>query len=44
MNKPVYDPHEAGNKLTIAPWIIPGNSEQIVLFHDQGDKGKGAVQ
>ncbi len=32
MNKPVYDPHEAGNSLTIAPWTAKGDDEQIMLL------------
>jgi len=33
MNKPVYDPKEAGNKLTIAPWALDNiDSQQKNLF------------
>ena len=32
MNKPVYDPVEAGNSLTVAPWSTnKGNSEMVLL-------------
>jgi len=32
MNKPVYDPTEAGNRLTIAPWDKPENKDQLSLL------------
>jgi adenine-specific DNA-methyltransferase len=32
MNKPVYDPTEAGNSLTIAPWTSNQNSKQMRLL------------
>ena len=32
MNKPVYDPAEAGNSLTIAPWKSNQNSKQMRLL------------
>jgi len=32
MHKPVYDPGEAGNKLTIAPWSTKKDSSQTSLF------------
>lgn len=33
MNKPVYDPHEAGNSLTIAPWpTTRKEEEQFILL------------
>jgi adenine-specific DNA-methyltransferase len=32
MNKPVYDPTEAGNSLTIAPWASNQNSKQMTLL------------
>lgn len=35
MNKPVYDPKEAGNKLTVSPWENEADFEQISLFFDQ---------
>lgn len=31
MNKPVYDPVEAGNSLRIAPWTIPGGNRPALL-------------
>jgi len=35
MNKPVYDPIEAGNSLTIAPWSNRQESETLRLFEKQ---------
>jgi len=32
MHKPVYDPEEAGNKLTIAPWITKQDTAQMTLL------------
>jgi adenine-specific DNA-methyltransferase len=32
MNKPVYDPTEAGNSLTIAPWASNKNKKQLTLL------------
>jgi len=32
MNKPVYDPTEAGNSLTIAPWTSNKNKKQLTLL------------
>jgi len=32
MNKPVYDPTEAGNSLTIAPWAVSRKKDQMVLL------------
>jgi adenine-specific DNA-methyltransferase len=32
MNKPVYDPKQDGNKLTIAPWTTKQNATQMTLF------------
>ena len=32
MHKPVYDPEEAGNKLTVAPWSNKQNSEQMTFL------------
>ena len=34
MNKPVYDPVEAGNSLTIAPWIVDQKNSQMVLLEN----------
>lgn len=31
MNKPVYDPIDAGNSLTIAPWTVNRNTPQMTL-------------
>lgn len=37
MNKPIYDPHKAGNKLTIAPWKEqnPDSSKQMILLENK---------
>jgi adenine-specific DNA-methyltransferase len=32
MHKPVYDPVETGNKLTIAPWSTKQNREQMTFL------------
>jgi len=32
MHKPVYDPEEAGNKLTVAPWITKQDTAQMTLL------------
>ena len=32
MNKPVYDPEEAGNSLTISPWMNNPEAEQLILL------------
>lgn len=32
MHKPVYDPDEAGNKLTVAPWFTKQNAEQMTFL------------
>jgi len=40
MNKPVYDPIEAGNSLTIAPWIIERKKEQLVLLEKPTNRQK----
>jgi adenine-specific DNA-methyltransferase len=32
MNKPVYDPVEAGNSLTVAPWTTKKNVRQLALL------------
>ncbi|MCC7130397.1 MAG: hypothetical protein IT297_08375, partial [Anaerolineae bacterium] len=34
MGKPVYDPFEAGNSLTVAPWYQQEN-EQMTLLEDR---------
>lgn len=38
MDRPVYDPVEAGNSLTVAPW--KKNTEQITLFERNPEYGK----
>jgi hypothetical protein len=40
MDRPVYDPVEAGNSLTVAPWDKKG-SEQMRLFEKRAKYGKG---
>ena len=41
MNKPVYDPVEAGNSLRIAPWTIPdGNRPTLSTRSTRGGKSK----
>jgi adenine-specific DNA-methyltransferase len=35
MNRPVYDPKAAGNKLTIAPWHEPSESKQLRLIEQE---------
>lgn len=35
MNKPIYDPHKAGNKLTVAPW--DDDDKQFTLFERNGE-------
>ncbi len=32
MNKPVYDPKQAGNRLTQSPWTVTTNQEQMAFF------------
>jgi hypothetical protein len=38
MDRPVYDPVEAGNSLTVAPW--KKNTEQNTLFEKRQKYGK----
>jgi adenine-specific DNA-methyltransferase len=35
MNRPVYDPIQAGNSLTVAPWTIADNSDQPLLIKEK---------
>ena len=35
MHKPVYDPEEAGNKLTLAPWATKRDAAQMSLLDDK---------
>jgi len=35
MDKPVYDPIEAGNSLTAAPWANSKNSGQLLLIKER---------
>lgn len=36
MNRPVYDPLESGNSLTVAPWEKKKNAAQMALFESAG--------
>ena len=38
MNKPVYDPVDAGNSLTAAPWETSENNLQLALLEESGKK------
>jgi adenine-specific DNA-methyltransferase len=44
MDKPIYDPIEAGNSLTIAPWILKRDSKQMVLLEKPTRKQRYAVR
>ena len=44
MDKPVYDPIEAGNKLTTAPWTKKQNDKQMVLFEKAKKKQRYAIR
>jgi len=35
MDRPVYDPKQAGNKLATAPWANGANTDQMALLDDQ---------
>ena len=35
MHKPVYDPMDAGNSLTVAPWQSQSDKKQMVLFKNK---------
>jgi adenine-specific DNA-methyltransferase len=35
MDRPVYDPIEAGNSLTVAPWANSRNSKQLLLIKER---------
>jgi adenine-specific DNA-methyltransferase len=35
MDKPVYDPIEAGNRLTTSPWFSSKNSRQLLLIKER---------
>ena len=39
MNKPIYDPKKAGNKLTTAPWNKPSKSDNINQLKVLDQKG-----
>ena len=40
MNKPVYDPEQAGNKLTIAPWVTKRDAAQMALLEKKRGKDR----
>jgi len=44
MGKAVYDPVEAGNSLTVAPWKTKKEPEQLVLFERPAKYGKRATR
>jgi len=44
MDKPVYDPIEAGNSLTTVPWTKKQNSKQMVLFEKPTEKQRHAIR
>ena len=44
MHKPVYDPEEAGNKLTEAPWSTKRNTAQMVLLEKKKKKDRYATR
>ena len=42
MGRPVYDPVESGNRLTVAPWTTAEQNSQIVLLENgEGDQRSG---
>jgi adenine-specific DNA-methyltransferase len=43
MHKPVYDPIEAGNSLTIAPWTTKQEAAQMVLLEKARKRERYAV-
>ena len=44
MHKPVYDPVEAGNSLTIAPWTPKADAAQMVLLEKQRKRERYAAR
>jgi len=44
MNKPVYDPIEAGNSLIITPWTTNKEAAQMVLLEKHGKKQRYTVR
>lgn len=40
MNRPIYDPVQAGNSLTVAPWKIKREASQMAMLEKQR-KGEG---
>ncbi|MCY3017825.1 MAG: site-specific DNA-methyltransferase [Planctomycetota bacterium] len=44
MNRPVYDPVEAGNKLTVAPWDRKRTDLQTALFEAPAKYGRKAAR
>ena len=43
MHKPVYDPVEAGNSLTAAPWTAEGDTAQMVLLEKKRSYGRSGT-
>jgi len=37
MNRPVYDPRDAGSKLSQSPWVEPATELQPILLEDAED-------
>jgi adenine-specific DNA-methyltransferase len=37
VNRPVYDPKKAGNKLTITPWTTRQATAQLTLWRDKAE-------
>lgn len=44
MNKPVYNPIEAGNSLTIPPWSATRDNEQFILLEKPNDNQRYAAR
>lgn len=44
MNKPVYDPIEAGNSLTIPPWTTNRDNEQFILLEKPDENQRYAAR
>lgn len=44
MNKPVYDPKEAGNKLTVAPWTVDRSKAQLACLEKPNKKQQYVVR
>jgi len=44
MDRPVYDPHQAGNKLTTAPWANENSRRQMSLFEKKTKRRRCATR